>query len=307
MNAFPQFNLQPFNFTPPTFDYKNNTVNPFIQVQKTEQINPFSLQEKNNIKTLIELKEALWLECSKYTSDPELEALDAKLEKQYYYDYESEEERPSFEDDEDDEVSHFNKLNQSSFTKKDLELLKKYAASNMITLTDAFYYSQVCHNCNTYFDQDEDSLYGNLYCSKKCEKEVQVYQLPCYYKKYSNCRRGDYSDCDICSNPNKVALFNAQYNTNFDETKINETREFAKVNYLTISESIYYMSQCHYCGNNNINYGDMYCNERCCNYVEDFRYSCSHADYCKLCSNYVSEEEKNLRHRLFMKQYKHVI
>ena len=269
MNAFTPFNLQTFTF---------------------------SLPEAPPTKTLAEIRMALWIECSKYTPDPELEALDDKLEREYYRD--CEEERASFEDDEDTEVNHFNRLNKISFSEKEFELLKKYAISNMISLTDALSYSQVCHNCSTFFEQEEDSLYGNLYCSEKCEKEIEVYGIPCYIKKNSNCRRWDYTECDICSNPDKVALFNARYNTNFDEKKINETKEFARENYLTIPESIYYMSQCHYCGNIDLNYGDIYCNERCCDYIEDFNYDCSHGDYCKLCSNYTSQEEQYLTHRI---------
>jgi hypothetical protein len=278
-------------------------MNPF-----TKNMNAFSLPEALPTKNLSELREALWLECLKYTPDPELEALDDKLEREYYLEckceeerdsFEDDEERDSFEDDEDTEVYHFNKLNKTNFPHTAFEKLKNYAKSNMITLVDATSYSQSCHNCNKFFEQEEDSLYGKLYCSEKCEKEVEVYDCPCFYEKISNCRKFDDVVCDMCTNPDKVSLFNSRYNvTNFDEKKINETRKFAKEHYITICKAIYYASHCHGCGNAEIEYGQMYCNEICCDYIEYFNNQCIYGEGCKLCSNYISQEEQDLRHRL---------
>ena len=262
-------------------------------------------EETAPAKTLADIREALWIECSKYTANPELEALDAELERLYIV-CEEEGERTSFEEDdtypegdEDTEVSHFNRLTGTNFPQTVFEKLKNYAKSNMITLVDAISYSQSCHNCHKFFEQEEDSLYGNLYCSKRCEKEVEVYDCPCFYEKISNCRKCDDVVCDICSNTDKVALFNARYKvTNFDEKKINETREFAKKHYITICEAICYASHCHRCGNAEIEYGQMYCNERCCDYIEYFNYHCIYGEGCRLCCNYISQEEQDLRKTL---------
>ena len=258
-------------------------------------------EETAPAKTLADIRDALWIECSKYTSNPELEAIDAELERLYIVC--EEEERTSFEEDdtypegdEDTEVSHFNRLTGSNFPETVFEKLKNYAKSNIITLVDAISYSQSCHNCNKFFEQEEDSSYGNLYCSERCEKEVEVYDCPCWYEKMSNSRRCDDVVCDICKNTDKVALFNSRYKvTNFDEKKINETREFAKEHYITICEAIYYLSHCHKCGISKNEYGQMYCNERCYGYSS---YYCIYGEGCQLCSNYISQEEQDLRERL---------
>ena len=103
----------------------------------------------------------------------------------------------------------------------------------------------------------------------------------------------------MCTNPNKVALFNSRYNvTNFDEKKINETRKYANERYFTICESIYYLSHCHTCGNTEKEYGQMYCSESCCEYKEYFNYRCIYGECCKLCCNYISQEEQDFRQTL---------
>jgi len=287
-----QFTEEMKNFT--DIDLSLNII---IPEMKKEEIAP--------AKRLSGIREALWIECSKYTANPELEALDAELERLYLV-YEEEEERTSFEGDdnypegdEDTEVNHFNRLTESNFNQTKFEKLKNYAKSNMITLSDALSYSQSCHNCNKFFEQEEGSLYGDLYCSERCEKEVEVYDFPCFYKKIFNCRKCDDLVCDICKNPDKVALFNSRYKvTNFDEKKINETRKYAKERYFTICESIYYLSHCHTCGNTEKEYGQMYCSESCCQYKEYFNYRCIYGECCKLCSSYVSQEEQDFRQTL---------
>jgi len=267
-----------------------------IEVSSNMAIPEIKLKEIKAPETLATIREALWAICSKYTSNPELEALDAQLETLYLLC--EEEERTSFEnsdsssytEDEDTEVSHFNGLHQTNFTLKEFEGLNNYAKSNLITLSDAISYSQSCHNCNTFFGQER----GNLYCSEKCEKEIEVYERPCFYERISNCRNCDDTVCAMCSNTDKVALFNARYNvTNFDEKKINETMAFSKERYFTICESICCLSRCHNCGNTEKEYGQLYCNQLCCDYVESFNYTCIYGDNCKLCSNCVTQEVKS--------------
>ena len=213
-----------------------------------------------------------------------------------------EEERTSFEnsdscfytEEEDTEVSHFNYLHETNFTLKEFEGLKNYAKSNMISLSDAICYSNSCHNCNTIFRQEEDSLYGNLYCSEKCEKEIEVYEHPCFYERISNCRNCVDTVCLMCSNPDKVALFNSRYNvSNFDEQKINITRAFSKERCFTICESIYYLSHCHNCDNTEKEYGQLYCSERCCDYVESFNCPCIYGQGCRLCNSCIAQEVKS--------------
>jgi len=264
-----------------------------IEVSSNMTTPELKIKEINAPETLATIREALWAMCSKYTSNPELEALDAKLETLYLLC--EEEERTSFdnrdsfsytEEEYFNEVSHFNCLHETDLTQAEFESLKNYAKTNMITLADAICYAQACHNCNTFFRQEKDNLYGNLYCSEKCEKEIEVYERPCFYERISNCRNCDDVVCAMCSNTDKVALFNSRYNvSNFDEKKINETREYAKERCFTICESICYLSHCHRCGNTEKEYGQLYCNQRCCDYVESFNYPCIYGDNCKLCGN----------------------
>jgi hypothetical protein len=72
--------------------------------------------------------------------------------------------------------------------------------------------------------------------------------------------------CAICSNPDKVALFNAKFDVqDFDEEGIQMTKDYARENQLTILESIEQLSCCHTCGNTEIMYGDIYCSYHCAN------------------------------------------
>ncbi len=271
-----------------TCEYKN----------KDDNFDPFehkSLFDINNIyanKSLAEIREALWIECSKYIADPYLEDIDAKLEK-LYYNCEIDEERSSFDDniiiideeviiiddncDYSDELNHFNKFNGSSITLKNLESLKNYAKKYKISLNKANYYAQFCHNCEYQFDFDTELENGCLYCCEECEKNVEVYGNPCICSN---------EKCDICLDKDNVLIFNSRYNvTNFDEEKIKMTVEYAEREDLTISEAIEYLSECHKCGNKNLPYGDEYCNQRCCDAIEDFHYECCRSQSCKKSSS----------------------
>lgn len=230
-----------------------------------------------------------------FTPNPELEALDAKLER-VYMEYTL--------DDEDGEAQDFNRLHGTCFQSDTFEKLKEYAKSNMISLSDSIYYSQSCHACNSFFDQ-EDGTYGNTYCCDDCENTVEVYDQLCYYKDKADCACCNDTVCAICANPDKVSLFNVRYNQSFDEEQIQMTKEYVKEfnlcrdasqQYMTIGVAIEYMKCCHNCGNQEIPYGNMYCNRRCSEYIEDYRYPCFRKDDCMICgnNNYYESDDENL-------------
>lgn len=243
-----------------------------------------------------------------FTPNPELEALDAKLEQQYndaiieHVDLEWDTESDDYYCD---EVDHFNILHSTFFPSNLFEKLKEHAKRNMISLRDSIYYSQSCHCCGTFFEQEEGE-YGNTYCSDTCENAVEVCDDLCYYMDTDNHNPyEDYKVCVICSNPDKVALFNAMYDQSFDEEKIKITKDYVKdcnlyrdasQQHMTIRVAIEYLKCCHNCGNTEIPYGNTYCNKRCCEYIEDYRYPCFRKDDCMICSsnNYYESDDENL-------------
>jgi hypothetical protein len=249
-----------------------------------------------------------------FTPNPELEALDAKLEQKYNdtilddvnLEWDCEDDVRDYHYYYYDEVDHFNTLHKTFFSYNLFEKLKEYAKNNRISLRDSIYYSQSCHCCGTFFEQEEESGYGNTYCSDVCENAVEVCDRPCYYMhtdNYNSC--DEYEVCVICSNPDKVSLFNARYDQSFDEEKIKITQEYVKDNNLyrdeshqqmTIKVAIEYLKCCHNCGNQEIPYGNMYCNRRCSEYIEDYRYPCFRKDDCMICgnNNYYESDDENL-------------
>jgi hypothetical protein len=73
--------------------------------------------------------------------------------------------------------------------------------------------------------------------------------------------------------------------------------EYAKEHNLSISDAVDYLKCCHYCGNNDIPFGNEYCNQRCQEYSVDYCYPCFRGSDCKVCSNYEKdyyEREENL-------------
>lgn len=140
--------------------------------------------------------------------------------------------------DGDEEVNHFNRLNETCYPSKEYEKLKNYAKTNMITLRDAIFYSQKCHTCRCDMGQCEGSMYGNTYCSDYCETQVELYEREC-------CNSIGYlyhpdMECNICLNPDKTTAFNLRYNVEFDDDSIKEIKYYAKIHEMTIWDAIDY-------------------------------------------------------------------
>lgn len=71
----------------------------------------------------------------------------------------------------------------------------------------------------------------------------------------------------------------------FDEHE-QEIFEFADANYLSIAEAVDYLKTCHHCGNPDIPFADLYCNERCQDYSIEYCYPCYRQKDCKICDNW---------------------
>ena len=195
-----------------------------------------------------------------FAVNPDFEALDAKLEQ------DDEDEDDDDDEEYDDELDQFNREHGTCFPLESYEKLKEYAMRNMITLRDAIHQSQSCHACNSFFEQNEytDYGYGNLYCCDTCENDIEVYDQLCYSRYKVDCMCCDDTVCAICSNPDKVALFNSKFDVqDFDEETIQLTKDYARENQLTIREAMEQLSCCHTCGNTEITYGDIYCSHHC--------------------------------------------
>jgi hypothetical protein len=185
---------------------------------------------------------------------------------------------------ENEETYEFNGLNGTNFGNNSFKILKEYATDNRLSLDDAVIYIQSCHCCNQQFKQDYDCLYRNGYCSEECEKIVETKECLCYYKYTGKeCKL-----CDVSQGVDKVSYFNERYAdgiSNFDEVQIEQIKEYARFENLTITDAVEYMSSCHYCGNNKIKMGDNYCNQRCLELSETFCYPCFRGEDCKICSD----------------------
>jgi hypothetical protein len=155
-----------------------------------------------------------------------------------------EEKRPGFvyheySDNCDEEVKHFNLLNDSCFNTTDYEKLKNYAKTNIVTMRDAIKYSQSCHACGFYYlDSGECSMYGDTYCCDECETNVEVYQKECRYS--AGYLYHDDMECNICLNPDKTGAFNTRYNVDFDDDSIKEIKYYARIYEMTIRDAIDY-------------------------------------------------------------------
>jgi hypothetical protein len=193
---------------------------------------------------------------------------------------------------ENEETINFNVLNGTNFKNYSFKILKEYAADSRLSLEDAITYIQSCHYCDEQFKQDYECLYRGGYCSEECEKNVETNGCLCYYKYTGKeCKL-----CDVSQGADKVSYFNEKYNggrvSDFDEAQIEQIKEYARIENLTINDAIEYISSCHYCGNKEIKMGDDYCNKRCLELSETFWYPCFRGEDCKICSNASYQNQK---------------
>jgi hypothetical protein len=193
---------------------------------------------------------------------------------------------------ENEETINYNVLNGTNFDNNSFNILKEYARDNRLSLDDAVIYIQSCHYCDEQFKQDYECLCRGGYCSEECEKNVETDGCLCYYKYTGKeCKL-----CDLSQGADKVSYFNEKYNggrvSDFDEAQIEQIKEYARIENLTINDAIEYISSCHYCGNKEIKMGDDYCNKRCLELSETFWYPCFRGEDCKICSNASYQNQK---------------
>jgi hypothetical protein len=80
--------------------------------------------------------------------------------------------------------------------------------------------------------------------------------------------------------------FNSRYGTCFSAEQIDIFNEYAERTGLKPLDAINYMQSCHSCGSYAIPFGNEYCNKRCSENVEDYRYECFNGDDCLICHGY---------------------
>lgn len=100
--------------------------------------------------------------------------------------------------DGDNEVNHFNRLNQTRYDLTEFEIVKTYAKANRISVGDAMFYSQACHGCHEWLSITD--LYGAKYCSDACRANVEEYGQPCYYTENPYILDRWEMDCALCCN-----------------------------------------------------------------------------------------------------------
>lgn len=84
----------------------------------------------------------------------------------------------------------------------------------------------------------------------------------------------------------EVYEFNTRYGTCFSAEQLEIFKEYQKDTRLKTLDAIDYMQSCHKCGCYTLHFGNEYCNERCCESVEDFRYPCFRGEDCLICYGY---------------------
>jgi hypothetical protein len=84
----------------------------------------------------------------------------------------------------------------------------------------------------------------------------------------------------------EVCDFNTRYGTCFSTEQLDIFKEYAEHTGLKTLDAIDYMQSCHSCGNYAIPFGNEYCNKRCSENVEDYRYECFNGDDCLICHGY---------------------
>ena len=84
----------------------------------------------------------------------------------------------------------------------------------------------------------------------------------------------------------EVNEFNERYGTCFGAEQLVIFKQYQANNHLKIWDAIEYIQSCHKCDSFLTHFGNEYCNERCCEYVEDYRYPCFRGEDCLICYGY---------------------
>ena len=84
----------------------------------------------------------------------------------------------------------------------------------------------------------------------------------------------------------EVCAFNTRYGTNLNTEKLDIFKEYAEHNWLKVDDALEYMQGCHNCDRQLDTFGNEYCNKRCCENVEVYRYPCFRGNDCLICHGY---------------------
>ena len=96
----------------------------------------------------------------------------------------------------------------------------------------------------------------------------------------------DSENSDDAEYGSEAYVFNTRYGTCFSAKQLDIFNEYAERNGLKTLDAINYMQSCHACGSYAIQFGNEYCNRRCSESVEDYRYECFNGDDCLICHGY---------------------
>jgi hypothetical protein len=99
----------------------------------------------------------------------------------------------------------------------------------------------------------------------------------------------DFDEDTHADDDDEVVEFNNLYGTNLNKNDLTILQDFAKDEFLLIDDAIDYIQDCHYCGNQLAIFGNSYCNKRCCESIEDYRYPCYRGADCLICHGYPVE------------------
>lgn len=91
---------------------------------------------------------------------------------------------------------------------------------------------------------------------------------------------------DDAEDSHESCVFNTRYGTCFSAKQLDIFNEYAERTGLKTLDAINYMQSCHSCGSYAIPFGNEYCNRRCSESVEDYRYECFNGDDCLICHGY---------------------
>jgi hypothetical protein len=217
----------------------------------------------------------------------------------------------------------FNELNGTNFDNDDYDRFLQFRKKYFFTVDDVFIYGQACHCCG---NQPEDTC--NEFCSDVCEQSYEETHN-CFYENNDiackmciyNERRDSYNERNGGYGGNDGGYFGedaeeqveavveavAEVESVLDDNKLyfsysEEQREelalYAETHDLTIKEAIEYQSTCHSCGDYieraTFYAGNhQYCNERCWESCEEYRYPCFREANCKVCSLWQYHKMKN--------------
>lgn len=91
----------------------------------------------------------------------------------------------------------------------------------------------------------------------------------------------------------EVRHFNEERGTKFTREQYNIFERYVEDNYLEVVDALDYIQGCHNCGKQLDIFGNDYCNKRCCEFIEDYRYPCFRGADCLICHGYPTEDVKD--------------